>query len=121
MNANTAQVALIQDYMAHPVCLVPSTPSLGNATEVWGLLCQALRLIESMRDHSSILPMVPMPPSLKDIERASIVEALEKHRWIQKDAAKSLGISPRVMTYKVQAMDIDVPGRSARKRRVPAS
>ncbi|MFB0507732.1 MAG: sigma-54-dependent transcriptional regulator, partial [Thermodesulfobacteriota bacterium] len=40
--------------------------------------------------------------TLKQAERALIVNALEKTNWVQKDAAELLGISKRVMNYKIK-------------------
>ncbi len=40
--------------------------------------------------------------TLKEAERALMVNALEKNNWVQKDAAKLLGISKRVMNYKIK-------------------
>jgi two-component system response regulator HydG len=37
------------------------------------------------------------------------MEALKMHDWVQKDAARFLGISPRVMNYKVQKYQITNP------------
>ncbi len=39
---------------------------------------------------------------LEDLERDSIYQALEVSKWIQKDAAKLLGISPRSLNYKIK-------------------
>jgi len=40
--------------------------------------------------------------TLKEAEEALMVNALEKTNWVQKDAAKLLGISKRVMNYKIK-------------------
>ena len=40
--------------------------------------------------------------TLKEAERTLILHALEKTNWVQKDAAKLLGISKRVMNYKIK-------------------
>jgi DNA-binding NtrC family response regulator len=50
-----------------------------------------------------------MPPNgveLEEIERQAILEALRIHNWVQKDAARFLGISSRVMNYKVAKYEI---------------
>ncbi len=39
---------------------------------------------------------------LNDVERMLIVQALERTGWVQKSAAKLLGISPRVINYKIR-------------------
>ena len=40
--------------------------------------------------------------SLAEMERQMVLEALEKANWVQKEAARHLGISRRVMHYKIQ-------------------
>jgi DNA-binding NtrC family response regulator len=50
-----------------------------------------------------------LPPGgvpLEDLERQAIIEALRINHWVQKDAAKFLGISSRVMNYKVAKYEI---------------
>ncbi len=52
---------------------------------------------------------VKLPPrgiSLKEIERQTLLQALEQAKWVQKAAAVLLDISPRVMNYKLQAHGI---------------
>jgi len=46
---------------------------------------------------------------LVDMEKKLILEALDKSSWIQKEAAKYLGISRRVMHYKIQKFGIRNP------------
>ncbi|MEN6475179.1 MAG: sigma-54 dependent transcriptional regulator [Syntrophaceae bacterium] len=48
---------------------------------------------------------------LEEQEKAMVVEALKKARWVQKDAAKILGISRRVMHYKVRKFGIVIEGK----------
>ena len=45
--------------------------------------------------------------TLEQLERAAIVRALQAARGVQKEAAKLLGISPRVLNYKIQLLHID--------------
>ena len=40
--------------------------------------------------------------NLEEIERQLIIQALERTGWVQKNAAKLLGISPRVINYKLR-------------------
>jgi DNA-binding NtrC family response regulator len=40
--------------------------------------------------------------TLKEAERALILNALERTNWVQKDAAELLGISKRAMNYKIK-------------------
>ena len=46
---------------------------------------------------------------LVDMEKKMILDALDKSSWIQKEAAKYLGISRRVMHYKIQKFGITNP------------
>ncbi|MBI2877504.1 MAG: sigma-54-dependent Fis family transcriptional regulator [Candidatus Tectomicrobia bacterium] len=46
---------------------------------------------------------------LKETERRLILEALEKTNWVQKEAAKLLGISQRAINYKIQGYQISHP------------
>jgi DNA-binding NtrC family response regulator len=55
---------------------------------------------------------------LEDLERQAVLQALRMHDWVQKDAARFLGISPRVMNYKVQKYQITNPRWT--KNKVPA-
>jgi DNA-binding NtrC family response regulator len=59
-----------------------------------------------------------LPPSginLEDLEKQAILEALRVNNWVQKDAAKFLGISSRVMNYKVAKYEIKNPRWSKNK------
>jgi len=47
--------------------------------------------------------------SLENIEKHSIQQALIRARGVQKNAAKLLGISPRVINYKIKKHQIDIP------------
>jgi len=47
--------------------------------------------------------------SLVDYERRLIVEALEESLWVQKIAAKKLGITPRSLNYKIGKLGITHP------------
>ena len=58
------------------------------------------------------LTSLRLPPDgikLEDLERQAVLEALRTHDWVQKDAAQFLGISPRVMNYKIQKYQITNP------------
>jgi DNA-binding NtrC family response regulator len=46
---------------------------------------------------------------LKELEKEAVVGALEKTNYVQKDAAKLLGISKRVIHYKIQQFGIRHP------------
>ena len=47
--------------------------------------------------------------SLENSERDNIIEALEDSDWTQKDAAMKLGVSPRVLNYKIRKFGITHP------------
>jgi DNA-binding NtrC family response regulator len=61
-------------------------------------------------DASSIDAIgIKIPPAgikLDDLERTTIIEALKMTNWIQKDAAELLGVSRRVLNYKVKIHNI---------------
>ncbi len=44
--------------------------------------------------------------NLEEVERQLIIQALERTGWVQKNAAKLLGISPRVINYKLRKHNI---------------
>ena len=48
-----------------------------------------------------------LPESLEQQEKGLILKALEQNNWIQKDAALQLGISPRVLCYKIKKLKLD--------------
>jgi DNA-binding NtrC family response regulator len=59
-----------------------------------------------------------LPPNgidLDDLEKQAILEALRINNWVQKDAAKFLGVSSRVMNYKVAKYEIKSPRWSKNK------
>ena len=47
---------------------------------------------------------------LEDAERSLIEQALERSRWVQKDAARLLGVSGRALNYKIKNFGITHPG-----------
>ena len=49
-----------------------------------------------------------LPAYLENLERRLILKALEENSWVQKDAAEQLGISPRVLCYKIKKLEIDI-------------
>ena len=59
-----------------------------------------------------------LPPNgidLEELEKQAILEALRINNWVQKDAAKFLRISSRVMNYKVAKYEIKNPRWSKNK------
>ena len=53
----------------------------------------------------AVIPPVE-PQTLRDGEKHLVYDALEKSLWIQKDAARMLGISPRMLNYKIKKYGI---------------
>jgi DNA-binding NtrC family response regulator len=47
--------------------------------------------------------------NLKDLEKKAVLDALKKTNYVQKEAAKLLGISKRVIHYKIQQFGIKHP------------
>ena len=61
------------------------------------------------------LRLPPTGINLEELERQAILEALRISNWVQKDAARFLGISSRVMNYKVAKYEIKNPRWSKNK------
>ncbi len=62
--------------------------------------------------HQSLLPglnpaQLSLPEYLERQERDLILTALQENNWVQKDAAEQLGISARVLCYKLKKLKID--------------
>ncbi|MCK5679940.1 sigma-54-dependent Fis family transcriptional regulator, partial [bacterium] len=57
-------------------------------------------------ESRSMFRLPPQGLKLDDVERSLIVETLEACNWVQKDAAEMLGISKRVMNYKVKQLGL---------------
>ena len=55
--------------------------------------------------------------NLAELERRAVETALERSGWVQLKAAKLLGISPRVLSYKLNKLDIKHPKLRSRGRR----
>jgi two-component system response regulator HydG len=70
-----------------------------------------LTLSSAKGDASSIDALgIKIPPTgikLEDLERNTIIEALKMTNWVQKDAAELLGVSRRVLNYKVKIHNIN--------------
>ncbi|GAB6097038.1 acetoacetate metabolism transcriptional regulator AtoC [Desulfatiferula olefinivorans] len=65
---------------------------------------------EPLKAVESFVSQRPQSPSPRgDSEEARIIKALETCLWIQKDAARILGVSPRVLNYKIKKFNISHP------------
>ena len=63
----------------------------------------------SLPEIDALSPSKSKPPSLKlsaDEEKEMISRALENNLWIQKDAARQLGITPRALNYRIKKLGI---------------
>jgi DNA-binding NtrC family response regulator len=81
---------------------------LENTVERAVLMCEgnAIRPEDlNLLDREHTLGMTPRLAAdllnLEALEKAALMEALKRSNWIQKEAAKLLGVSSRVMNYKV--------------------
>jgi len=61
---------------------------------------------ESMDDGDAPVQLPQGGITLAEVERRLIIEALKRSHWVQKDAAKLLGISRRVINYKIKNYQI---------------
>jgi len=102
---------------------------LENTIERAALMCEGKEVdvkdlnvpgldITGVSAATGTLKLPPEGMSLDELERQAILEALRLNNWVQKEAARFLRISSRVMNYKVQKYDIKWP-RWAKNR--PAS
>jgi two-component system response regulator AtoC len=94
--------------------MLKTYPWRGNIRELSNAIERAIFLADSSEigaTHISIPQISKMPASpaptkhlrLSDEEeRQMIFRALEKNLWIQKDAARELGLSPRALNYRIQ-------------------
>ncbi|HEX9158376.1 MAG TPA: sigma-54 dependent transcriptional regulator, partial [Syntrophales bacterium] len=89
----------------------------GNVRELQNAIERAVLLCESEIIEPSHLTMDARPEedpattdhtlNLEGLERSAIARALQMTRGIQKEAARLLGISPRVLNYKIQTLNLD--------------
>ena len=85
---------------------------LQNAIERAVLLCDDPLIVPSDLTLESAQPGGEVPLGqetliLEELERKAIERALRQTRGVQKDAAELLGITPRVLNYKIQVLKID--------------
>ena len=91
----------------------------GNIRQLSNVIERALLMEEGtvIQPESVMLPQIrqaveepkPTPAVLKLTaaqEKEMILQALEENLWIQKDAARSLDISPRALNYRVKKLGI---------------
>ena len=61
----------------------------------------------SIRHVKSSGTSASLTASVEEIEKANIIDALEKTGWIQAKAARTLGISSRQIGYKIKKYGIE--------------
>jgi len=93
-------------------------PWPGNIRQLSNTIERAILMEDGMviRPESISLPKIDAlspsrikPAGLKlsaDEEKEMISRALENHLWIQKDAARQLGITPRALNYRIKKLGI---------------
>ena len=92
-------------------------PWPGNVRELQNAIERAVLLCDGEIIEAGNLTMDARPEGeavsvadtlvLEELERAAIARALQSTRGVQKEAADLLGISPRVLNYKIQNLKID--------------
>ncbi len=60
------------------------------------------RVGEATSDDPNVIHISPAGFNLTEVEKGYILQALRICDWVQKDAAKLLGISPRALNYKIK-------------------
>lgn len=65
--------------------------------------------MEPVEDIHNYIRMPPGGIRLDQVEKELILQALKMSDWIQKDAAELLGVSSRVLNYKVRRFNITHP------------
>jgi two-component system response regulator HydG len=79
----------------------------GPRIDAEDLLILGGRSVEGGRSWRHELPAEGI--SLRDVERELVIEALERTGYVQKDAAKLIGVSRRKLNYMIQRMGITHP------------
>jgi len=59
-----------------------------------------------IREYRGISGEGDLTGRLAEVERQLLIEALERHHWVQTRAAESLGISERVLRYKMEKQQV---------------
>jgi two-component system, NtrC family, response regulator AtoC len=86
---------------------------LENTVERAVLMCEGdsirpsdLTLVDPQHSFNMTPQLAVDLLNLEQLEKAALLEALKRCNWIQKEAAKLLGVSSRVMNYKVHKHSI---------------
>jgi Nif-specific regulatory protein len=59
--------------------------------------------------HEEVLQKESLKAGIEDIEKSSILDALEKTGWVQAKAARMIGLTPRQIGYKMKKYGLSVP------------
>jgi DNA-binding NtrC family response regulator len=87
----------------------------GNVRELEHLIQRLVTLVRTTRIETADLPVEIregrnkgglLSKRLAEVEKDMLVAALEEHHWVQTKAAESLGISERVLRYKMNKAGI---------------
>ena len=65
--------------------------------------------LERVENEHNYFRLPPGGIRLEEVEKELIMQALHMSNWVQKDAAELLGVSSRVLNYKVQRFNITHP------------
>src|SRR5512134_661325 len=89
----------------------------GNVRELQNAIERSVLLCDGEEIEASHLTMDTRPEgapatieytlNLEELERGTIVRALQMTHGVQKEAAAILGVSPRVLNYKIQTLKLD--------------
>ncbi len=64
----------------------------------------------ALKEMPDLLETLPLPEAVALLEKNRIIEALKRSKWIKARAAELLGISERVLRYKIEKYGISMPG-----------
>jgi len=65
--------------------------------------------MEPVEDIHDYIRVPPGGIRLEDVEKELILQSLKMTDWVQKDAAELLGVSSRVLNYKIKHFQITHP------------
>ena len=77
-----------------------------EALQAAGFNAQPALKVVPDQEPEEALGRFTLPEYIHRKEKALILLALEENEWVQKDAAQQLGISPRVLHYKIRKLQI---------------